>query len=592
MTLKRQPVQIVEIDIGYCGNDYGTGACTAVLGTDGVRKCYNTYFTCQDKPNFAPATKTLRFAQNTAGLPPEHRIYPALAGPVSTNPAWVNLGGNSERSTALGKRARVTVKLKDFRDSDIGLDKYQAERKSGAAQTDEGGYNPMDRGTFFGKLRRRWPYYAGRAFRFLEGYAGDSLAIMRTHSYVISEWDGPDADGNITIVAKDVLDLADSKRALCPKPSRGQLATGITAVFTGDVALEPAGVGAEYATSGRLSVGSEIMTFTRSGDTLTIVARGVDGSDAAAHSAGDLAQQCYHVSGATVDAVAADLLENYADISAGFIPSVDWAAETSRWMAGFALTRTIAKPTGVANLIGELSQLGCMFWWDDVAQEVKFKPNRPLDLGESAFGVSDANDILEGTTGNEDLQDKRLSRVLFWHGVIDSTGSTTSGENYRRLHVAIDEEAEQAQEYDQTQVLEIYSPWLGDGNDSIAAAVAKRLLNRYRDTPRKVEFLADIKHIDSLGVAELIEVTSRVLQDETGASLPTQMQITSVEEVVSGHRIKVTAEDFRFSGRYGFITENGRGDYAASTTAQKQVGTYIVGGSLLFGDGTAPYLMF
>ncbi|UCH46896.1 MAG: hypothetical protein JSU95_12410, partial [Betaproteobacteria bacterium] len=224
--MNRELLQIVELDVDRCSLTYGAGACTAALGTTGVRKCYNTYFTCQSKDNFNREVRTLRFAKNQNGILRSDRVYPALQS-VSTNPTEINLGGVNDRLGSLGKRARISVKLKDFTDSDIWFDDYQSERVDGTAQTDESGYNPQERGTFFGKLRRRFPYYVGRALRVKEGYVGDDVATMRTRNYVVTEWSGPDAAGNVTITASDVLDLASDKKAQAPAPSQGRLAVNV-----------------------------------------------------------------------------------------------------------------------------------------------------------------------------------------------------------------------------------------------------------------------------------------------------------------------------------------------------------------------------
>lgn len=602
MTLQRELTQIVEIDIERCSLDYGVFPCTAVLGTTGPRKCYNCFFAsgvgantsgCQDQENFDPITETLRFAMNVDGLPRSERIYPALASPVSTNPTKINLGGVNDKSGPLGKRARVTVKLKDFQDSDIWFDKYQSERISGAAQTDEGGYDPRFRGTFFGKFRRRFPYYVGRALRVLEGEVGQPLASMRTRNYVISEWKGPDASGNVEIVAKDVLDLADNKKALAPAPSNGNLGADIDDVSLSVFDLTPAGVGAEYDASGRASIGSEVVSFTRSVDTITLTGRGLDGTTASTHSTGDLFQQAYFVDNSTIDVVVADLLQNFANIDPAFIPTVDYASEVERWLAGFDLTTTITKPTGVTKLLGEISQMGVILWWDDVAQEVKMRANRPLDFNETAPTLTDSISFIEDSISNADLHVERLTRVIVWNGQINASGSNTDGNNFRRASLAVDPSAEGTNEYDQTQLLEIFNRWLGLGNDSVANPVAQRLLNRYRDTPRQITFSYDVKDDANVQVASPVEITSRVFQDDTGNSLPTQMQITSVEEVTPGHRLRATAQSYEFDGRYGFITENSRPDYAASSDAEKAKGTYIVDeNTLVFGDGTGPYLMF
>lgn len=593
-TLNRQPLQIVEIDIDYCANTYGSAPCTASLGGANVRKCYNTYFTCQDTANFTTGTLTLRFGENQSGLPQSTLIYPALAGPVRTNPTKINLGGVGDRIGSLGKRARVQVSLQDFTDSDIYTDKYRSGRIDATAQNDEGGYDPAARGTFFTKLRRRFPYYNGRALRVLEGYVGDSLGSMRTRNYVITEWKGPDAGGRVTITASDILVLADNKKSLCPVPSRGKIDADISNSYTGTVNLLPATVGAEYATSGRASLGSEIVSYTRASDTVTLTGRGLDGSEASSHSENDLFQEAYRVNGVTVDLVAQELLEDYAGVATGFIPIADWTAEATRWIGGVTLATTIAKPTGVAKLLGELAQLGVFWWWDDVAQEIKMRVNRPLDTpnGETAAALSDDATIIEGSIKPEDMDEKRVSRVLFWHGQLDKAGDEKSGENFGRLFVALDADAEGANEYDETKVFEIFFRWLGLGDDSTAAMVATRLLNRYRDTTREVTFAIDVKDEAAARPADLIELTTRVLTDDTGNSLPTAMQITAVEEDQPGHRLMVTAQTYEFRNRYGFITENTRPVYASSTAADILKGTYIVGATGTFGDGTGPYRIF
>ena len=361
MSLKRKPLQIVEIDIDQCTRTYASAPCTAVLGTTGVRKCYNTYLTCQDTDNFNAGTLTLRFANNQTGLPKGTIIYPAMVGAVSTNPTEVTLGGVGDKLGSLGKRARVTVKLQDFTDSDIYTDPYQADRVDGTGQTDEGGYSPQSRGTFFGKLRARWPYYAGRALRVLEGYEGDALGSMRTRHYIIHKWSGPDINGNVTIIAHDILHLADDKLAQVPAPSKGKIETAITGTTNlSSFDLLPAGIGSEYSASGRASIGSEIVTFTRSNDTITLTARGVDGSTGATHSADSAFQECYFTENATIPDTIADLLQNYANIDASFLPTSDWDDEATEWIPHWRLNRTITKPTGVTKILGKILQLSIL----------------------------------------------------------------------------------------------------------------------------------------------------------------------------------------------------------------------------------------
>lgn len=546
-----------------------------------------------DNTLVSPHIETLRFAQNVDGLPRNQRIYPALASRVRTNPSRINLGGVSDRSGPLGKRARVQVNLQDFADSDIWFDRYQSERVSGVAQTDEGGYNPQDRGTFFAKFRQRFPYYVGRNLRVLEGEVGQSLSSMRTRHYVISEWSGPDAGGSVQITAKDALDLAENRKAQAPRPSLGKLGAGISDSAAVSFNLTPASVGDDYPASGRASIGSEVVSYTRSGDTITLTGRGLDGSEATTHNLGDVFQEAYHVSDGDIATVAQDLLVNYANVPSGYIDTATWQSESTRWLAGFNLNATITKPTGVTQLLGELAQMGVIWWWDDAAQQIIMRANRPLDIGETDPDLSDKATFIEKTIDAKDLYEERLSRVLYWHGQIDASGSATDGNNFRRVSIPIDASAEGPNEYNQTQLVEIFNRWLGSGSDSVADAVAARLLNRYRDTPQEFTFQFDAKDAPDIVPATPVTVTSRLLVDDTGNALKTQMQVTSVEEIIPNHRLQATAQSYQFDRRYGFITENTRPDYSASTDAQREQGTYIVDGSTLaFPDGSGPYVMF
>ena len=292
MTLNRKPIQIVAIDLDYCTLTYATGACGAVLGTTGEDKCYNTFQTCQDTDNFDRGSQKLYMSMNMNGLPKEAIIYPCLSGPIDHNPMILNLGGMGESIGSLGKISRVRISALDFRDSGILVDKYQSERLTGAANASGDTHNPIKQGTFFGKLRARNPYYIGRSMQIMEGYEGDTLASMRVRHYIIDKWQGPDASGRVEIEGVNPLRLTWGDKAQVPIASQGRLESDITSSDL-SATLSPPGIGnSEYPTSGKVFIGSEIMSFTRSGDTLTLSNRGSHGTDAEDHEDGDVVQLC------------------------------------------------------------------------------------------------------------------------------------------------------------------------------------------------------------------------------------------------------------------------------------------------------------
>ena len=74
----REPIQIVEIDLDYCSRTFGVGVCTASLGGEVLRKCYNTWSTCRLKSAYNKTLLTLRFIQQSASMPRGGNYIPAL----------------------------------------------------------------------------------------------------------------------------------------------------------------------------------------------------------------------------------------------------------------------------------------------------------------------------------------------------------------------------------------------------------------------------------------------------------------------------------------------------------------------------------
>lgn len=577
------PVTVFEIDLDYCDLTFGVGACTAALGGQIVRKCYNTWNTCKLKSAFVKGSKTYRFVTPNSGFPVGQNYIPALMS-ASGRSGTVNVAGADDKLSALGQRAVITAKLIDFADSDTLTDKYQAERVSGAAQIDEPGYDPRDRLSFWAKLKARNANYAGRPCRIIQGtLSGGVFTPVTTRHFVITEFDGPDSSGHVTIEAKDILTLADSEKAVAPKAGRGFLSADIDELAT-SVTLLPAGVGVEYAASGFATIGSEIIRFSRVGDVLTIT-RGQRGTIASKHNINDTVQSSYSPRLKRIDAVLKELLEDYANVPSAYIPYAAWQAECNRWAPNLFLTADICKPEGVAKLIGELSILGVTIWWDDVAQLIQLRINRPPDT-DTVSDITDAGHIISAS--QEDRDEDRLTRVSFWTVQIDPT-KALGKDNFLRQRLLIDVDAESAFNYNDTRVKEIYCRWLNHGPDSLVRILSKRLLNRFNRQPVLYEVTLDAK--DDVALADIVRMNSRIIADESGKARPQLMQIIRRDDVKNGHSIKIKAQQFQFDQRYGYVTENTRPVYNSSSAAQKARGAYFVNNTtLVFGDATGPYV--
>jgi len=145
---KRQDIIVINLDA--CGLTWGTAPCTASTGD----KCYNTYFTCDDKPNYDKRTKRYYFTNSGARNfnIPEARPY---ITEISDLPTEIKENGTVTK--------RLKVKFADDTElTDTVGDKYYSTRAS-------------IQGNFFQKLVARNPNYKGRIIELYEGF--DSLAF-------------------------------------------------------------------------------------------------------------------------------------------------------------------------------------------------------------------------------------------------------------------------------------------------------------------------------------------------------------------------------------------------------------------------------
>lgn len=509
------------------GGDFGNlfGTVTEVPFATGQHKCFNTLKSCQDRDNFNATTVTHRFAMPALHLADDIDAIPCVRA-VQMSPGQISLGED------LGIRASVSVAFEDFLwpDTGEGFDKYYAERT----------YDPYSQGTFWGKFRARQPFLRGKALRIIRGTADQAIADMETRHYFVESFDGPSPRGLFQITAKDGLKLADDDRAKAPAPNTGYLQAAITDSDTA-ATLVPAGVGDdEYAASGYLCIGgNEIVSFTRSGDSLTI-ARGALGTTAQAHNAQDRVQTVLRYSGDDAADIVNDLLLNYTDLASGNLPVADWQEETAAFLLN-VYTATIAEPTGVATLLAELvQQAGLVLWWDAEAQQVRLRVLRAIP---AEVELIDADVYLAGSLEVREQPNKRLSQIWTYYGQVDPTKPLSELDNYRSIEVTVDLEAQA--DYGSPAVKAINSRWIPALGRSIATRLNDILLGRFRDPPRQVQF-ALLRHGDyDVNLGDTRRVAGWSIQDETGASDEIPVQVTSLSERDSDKLVEAEEVLFR-----------------------------------------------
>ena len=571
-TIGREPITIVEIDQDFCSRSFGSSPCTAAIGTTGAIECFNTFKSCQDTGNYDRTTLTLKFVQPNTGFPKGEYYIPSLVS-VSTVPSELSIGSSDPDARPLGKNSSINIVFKDHPFNDKLVDPYRANRT----------YDPFSQSTFWAKWLSRNPYYQNRPLRVRRGYVGQAIEDMKTHNYIIQRINGPDSGGKVTVVAQDILKLADDKRAQAPKPSTGKLDSSILAGAT-SLTLSPTGIGnSEYPASGTAIISNEIVTYTRSGDTVTLTARGQDGTEDEDHDADETFQQVKVYNSERVDLVVKDLLENFADVDSSYIPATDWATEASTYLAGFTLNAKITEPEGVTKLLSEIvQQCTCYIWWNEVDQEIKFRAIRPAIPDETVIkSISETKNIVKDSLKIERKTTERISQVWVYFGLYNPTESIDDASNHRRLNVTIDTDAETANEYGERRVNRIYSRWFSSANAGAANTASSRLLERYRDDPIYFTFSMDAKD-RSILLGDVVEFEHRALVDFTGAPRVDVLQVVKITEKIPGHTYEYRCQAFGFAisgfgSRFCYIEDNAQTDYdnGSTTDADRNFGAFI-----------------
>ena len=526
----REPVQVLEFDQDFCNLTYGVAPCTAAL-QEGQTQCFNTRSTCQSPANYDKGVQILRFIDKRSPGPTDSYYIPSLTG-VKVTPAKLNPGGANSNAGALGQRASISATFQDHPHNDKVVDPYRLFRN----------YSPIDRGTFWTKWRARNPYYMQRPIRLRTGYLVNGAIVDEiSRDFVVTGFEGPDASGRVTMKGKDVLTLAEDEKAQAPVASGGKLATAITETDT-QAQLSPSGVGeSEYPASGYIRIGKEVVSFMRSGDTLTIQ-RGQYGTGPGSHGEGDMAQLCLHYASQKPQEILYDLLRNYAGVPADYLDINQWNAEALDFLPRL-YSSIITEPQGVAKLISEMcQQMYFTIWWDERLGKVVLKSVR-LAQEEEVTELDDNRHLIADSISWKDLADELITQVWVYYGQLNPTEKIDQGSNYSTIAITSDPSAEGANKHNLRRVKTIFSRWIDATNASAAEDLGRRILSRYGNAPRQITFKVDAKD-GHLWLGDYIRLTNRLRVSRFGLPSPVNLQIFEAEESSLGSELKFAAQEF------------------------------------------------
>jgi hypothetical protein len=558
--------EVVELDIDKCQNTYGVAPCTAA-GAPGT-ECTNRFRGCQDVANYVKGTQIVRFTGKGAPINP---ALPALPFITSIDSAPTEI----DPEEGLAQRASSSVAMVDAPQSDVDMDPYIRTRPVAAG------------GTWWTRFFARNLNYVGRTARIKRAFATRSssgawsFGTYTTERYIIDSAKGPDASGAVRLTLKDPLKLTD--RAKVPGPTSGKL---LSDVAIGDLVLPlNPGDGVQYTATGYVRLGDEVIRYDGNvGDVLTLSLssyRASFGTAAAEHQADDSVQQCLVYIDQPFSTVIQDLL-NRSGIEDALIDLVQLVAEDLTWLgAGYRVTACITDPEDVADLLMELlQQSNSVMWWSPTDQQIKFKvfaPQSPSMV--SSVALNDEAHLMDGSVALERMDENRFSLVAINFGIRSATANVEEAKNYKLAEIAIDLDAESANEYNERRPQTLYSRWFSVDNTLAMRALVRRKVARYRDAPEHIQFKLDPKD-GTLTEGDLADLTTYRIVDETGAVRTVRVFITRRDD--NGSEVSYSARVTNFDEGYGFIGPAGTADYPANNG-------YAVIGDVngLLSDGTA-----
>jgi hypothetical protein len=245
---------------------------------------------------------------------------------------------------------------------------------------------------------------------------------------------------------------------------------------------------------------------------------------AQAHDGEDRVQQCLVYTGQSPADVLYDLFTTYAGVPAAYINLADWQDEIDQFYRRL-ISAFLADAEAVKKLASEIiEQCGLAIWWDDEAQKIRLQVLREIETNTTLI---DESSILEGTFKIQDQAEKRISQVWNYYGQINPLKSVEDADNYRSTLVTIDAQSEA--DYGQAAIKKIYSRWIPELGQSVAARVNNLQLGRFLIPPRRFNVSLFRTDDGSAIIPEIgngYTIAAQPIQDASGAAAIAKAQIT------------------------------------------------------------------
>ena len=143
--------------------------------------------------------------------------------------------------------------------------------------------------------------------------------------------------------------------------------------------------------------------------------------------------------------------------------------------------------------------------------------------------------LIADSVKSKDLERKRVSTILVNYGQLDPTKPLGEISNYARTHARIDSES--ISKFSSNEVKTINCRWIAQIDDSSALLLAELIGRRWANIPREITFFLDDKD-SSLSAGDLVSINHRDIVDPTGVPVDSIFQVVSKQE----------SENFKYKG--------------------------------------------
>lgn len=577
-----QRIDVVQIDLGECVHQFGVAPCTAT-----GERCFKSWESCKDPANYNETSnsRTVSLCTPVSDLPVGWNLIPMLKS-VTFDP------GDVTPDDGIGKVGSVTINCLNAPHDDVGIDPYLITRS----------YDPLVRGTFWPRLRTRWPHYQGRMLRWYTGYLHSpfDLSNLKMRTYQIEAITGFGNRSGVSIKAKDPLKLADNERAQFPRKSTGKLAVAISTVGAVTQIDITTGDPSEYdlypfETISAVRMKGEVFRYTGTtpilnGVRLTGVLRGPPGpytTAVEAHDIGDEVQKCAWWDNMLPPTIMRWLLVLGGSVPEQFIDLAKWETLYTFWLGSQTLTRLVTEPEGVNSQLSDILLQSSSWgtWWDEVGQEIGYEVFRPAGIDETVFAFNDDNHFVNDTLVVDDVPDRLVNYCVIQYGQLNPTIKTDEPANYRNSVVSIDADSVSSREVGGIRAKTVFGVWHAATPDGVVQRIARRITTARGAVPQKVTFKVARKD-DSVRTGNFVDITTGALRDVYGNVRTVRMRVVKADH--GDDIVTYTAMQDFISDRYSLIAPTA---YAGETwtTApgdHKNRYIFIANNAGVFSDGT------